>query len=178
MPKLPWRHLAVFRPHPHTSRTCLKFCARERWTIRRVIDRKPTFTRGAHRLGMFWRRKRRNSIPCRRPADALRTAPAAGGKGAKSVRQDSPRRDRQPKSDSKTGKSTGNADERLAWFCSPDDDEDVRLHPALLDAMIPAPGNGLPAMAEIDRRAFWREFASAAPWTLRFGFRVAALLAA
>ena len=33
-------------------------------------------------------------------------------------------------------KSTGNADERLAWFCSPDDDEDVRLHPALLDAMI------------------------------------------
>ena len=33
-------------------------------------------------------------------------------------------------------KSTGTADERLAWFCSPDDDENVRLHPALLDAMI------------------------------------------
>ncbi len=33
-------------------------------------------------------------------------------------------------------KSTGNADERLAWFCSPEDHKDVRLHPALLDAMI------------------------------------------
>lgn len=53
---------------------------------------------------------------------------------------------------------------------------EARTRDALLDAMIPAPGNGLPAMAEIDRRAFWREFASAAPWTLRFGFRAAALL--
>lgn len=42
--------------------------------------------------------------------------------------------------------------------------------------MIAAPGNGLPAMADIDRRAFWRQFASAAPWTLRLGFRAAALL--
>jgi len=33
-------------------------------------------------------------------------------------------------------RSTGNAEETLAWFSSPDDGEDLRLHPALLDAMI------------------------------------------
>lgn len=42
--------------------------------------------------------------------------------------------------------------------------------------MIPAPGDGLPAMAELDRRDFWRRFAHAAPWTLRFGFRAATWL--
>ncbi|MDR3372912.1 MAG: amino acid adenylation domain-containing protein, partial [Ancalomicrobiaceae bacterium] len=33
-------------------------------------------------------------------------------------------------------KSTGNAEESLAWFSSPDDGDVVRLNPALLDAMI------------------------------------------
>ena len=53
---------------------------------------------------------------------------------------------------------------------------EARMRDALLDAMIPAPGNGLPAMAELDRRAFWRRFGNAAPWTLRFGFRAATWL--
>jgi hypothetical protein len=42
--------------------------------------------------------------------------------------------------------------------------------------MIPAPGNDLPAMAQVDRRAFWPRFASAAPWTLRCGFRASTWL--
>lgn len=42
---------------------------------------------------------------------------------------------------------------------------------ALLDAMIPAPGDALPAMAGIDRTAFWPRFAAAAPPELRFAWR-------
>lgn len=42
--------------------------------------------------------------------------------------------------------------------------------------MIPAPGNGLPALADVERGDFWRRFASAAPWTLRSGFRAATWL--
>ena len=48
VPKLPWRHLAVFRPHPHTSRTCLKFCARERW-ICLILGERPGHARLDHR---------------------------------------------------------------------------------------------------------------------------------
>ena len=53
---------------------------------------------------------------------------------------------------------------------------EARMRDALLDAMIPAPGDGLPAMADLDRRTFWLRFATAAPWTLRFGFRAATWL--
>lgn len=53
---------------------------------------------------------------------------------------------------------------------------ETRTRDALLDAMIPAPGNGLPAMAQVDRREFWRRFASAAPWHLRLGCRAATWL--
>lgn len=50
-----------------------------------------------------------------------------------------------------------------------------RWRDALLDAMIPSPGNGLPALADVDRGSFWRRFEQAAPWTLRAGFRTASL---
>ena len=53
---------------------------------------------------------------------------------------------------------------------------ETRTRDALLDAMIPAPGNGLPALAQVDRREFWPRFASAAPWHLRLGFRAATWL--
>ncbi|MBY0279619.1 hypothetical protein K2Z84_30150 [Candidatus Binatia bacterium] len=42
--------------------------------------------------------------------------------------------------------------------------------------MIPEPGSGLPALADVERGDFWQRFASAAPWTLRFGFRAATWL--
>ena len=43
----------------------------------------------------------------------------------------------------------------------------------LLDAMLPAPGAGLPAMSAVDRRSFWPRFERTAPLHLRAGFRVA-----
>ncbi len=48
-----------------------------------------------------------------------------------------------------------------------------RWRDALLDAMIPAPGDGLPPLASIDRREFWPRFERAAPWAVQTGFRVA-----
>ncbi len=48
-----------------------------------------------------------------------------------------------------------------------------RWRDALLDALLPAPGSGLPAMAEVDRRAFWPRFDRTAPLHLRAGFRLA-----
>ena len=53
-----------------------------------------------------------------------------------------------------------------------------RWRDALLDAMIPDPGNGLPPMASVDRRTFWPRFERAAPLALRFGFRAATYLIA
>ena len=53
-----------------------------------------------------------------------------------------------------------------------------RWRDALLDAMIPEPGNSLPPMALVDRRAFWPRFERAAPWPLRLGFRVATYVVA
>jgi len=50
-----------------------------------------------------------------------------------------------------------------------------RWRDALLDALIPSPGNRLPALADVDRGSFWRRFEQAAPWTLRAGFRTASL---
>src|SRR5262249_46362560 len=50
---------------------------------------------------------------------------------------------------------------------------EARWGDALLDAMIPEPGNGLPPMARVDRRTFWARFAHAAPWPLRLGLRAA-----
>lgn len=50
---------------------------------------------------------------------------------------------------------------------------ETRLRDALLDAMIPAPGRALPAMASVDRSRFWPRFGASAPVPLRAGFRVA-----
>lgn len=47
---------------------------------------------------------------------------------------------------------------------------------ALLEAMIPAPGAGLPAMAELNLAAFWARFDAVAPLPLRLGFGGVALL--
>lgn len=47
---------------------------------------------------------------------------------------------------------------------------------ALLDAMIPTPGDGLPPMTEVDRRAFWPRFEQTAPWVLQAGVRLATLV--
>lgn len=44
---------------------------------------------------------------------------------------------------------------------------------ALLDAMIPAPGDGLPALADVDRSAFWPRFEQTAPLELRVGLSFA-----
>ncbi|MFM8412494.1 MAG: hypothetical protein ACKOCT_19750 [Alphaproteobacteria bacterium] len=43
----------------------------------------------------------------------------------------------------------------------------------LLDAILPAPGGALPAMASVDRRSFWPRFERTAPLHLRAGFRLA-----
>jgi hypothetical protein len=51
-----------------------------------------------------------------------------------------------------------------------------RWRDGLLDATIPAPGDGLPAMATIDRGTFWPRFDATASLTLRLGFRVATIL--
>lgn len=53
---------------------------------------------------------------------------------------------------------------------------ETRWRDALLDAMIPEPGGGLPPLARVDRREFWPRFEGAAPWPLRFGVRAATLL--
>ncbi len=48
-----------------------------------------------------------------------------------------------------------------------------RSRDALLDAMIPTPGGGLPAMENVDRSAFWPRFEQSAPWIVKAGFRLA-----
>lgn len=50
---------------------------------------------------------------------------------------------------------------------------EARWRDALLDAMIPAPGNGLPPMSAVERGRFWPRFERSAPWMLRFGLRFA-----
>jgi hypothetical protein len=50
-----------------------------------------------------------------------------------------------------------------------------RLRDAVIEAMIPAPGDGLPAMADLDRRAFWAQFEDTAPLHLQLAMRAAAL---
>jgi hypothetical protein len=50
---------------------------------------------------------------------------------------------------------------------------EARWRDALLDAMIPEPGNGMPAMAHVERSNFWPRFQRTAPWTVRYGLRFA-----
>ena len=44
---------------------------------------------------------------------------------------------------------------------------------ALLEAMIPSVGTGLPPMSEVDLQSFWDRFEAVAPLHLRLGMRVA-----
>jgi hypothetical protein len=53
---------------------------------------------------------------------------------------------------------------------------ETRLRDALLAAILPAPGRGLPAMEDVDLRAFWERFETVAPVHLRLGLRVATLV--
>jgi len=52
----------------------------------------------------------------------------------------------------------------------------ISTREALLHAMVPAPGDGLPALAQVDLRDFWRRFDAAAPLHLRLGLAAAAVL--
>lgn len=52
---------------------------------------------------------------------------------------------------------------------------EARLRDALMAAIVPAPGRGLPAIEDVDLRAFWARFETAAPVHLRVGLRVATL---
>lgn len=49
---------------------------------------------------------------------------------------------------------------------------------ALVAAILPAPGRGLPAAAELDLSRFWPRFSAAAPLHLRLGWSVAVVLLA
>lgn len=53
---------------------------------------------------------------------------------------------------------------------------EVRLRDALLAAILPAPGRGLPSIDELDLRAFWARFDASAPAHLRVGLRTATLV--
>lgn len=51
-----------------------------------------------------------------------------------------------------------------------------RWRDALLEAMIPAPGDGLPALADIDRGRFWPRFEATAPLELQLAVRATAVV--
>lgn len=55
---------------------------------------------------------------------------------------------------------------------------EARWRDALLAAIVPAPGRGLPALAALDLAAFWSRFERAAPLHLQLGLRVATVLLA
>jgi hypothetical protein len=48
-----------------------------------------------------------------------------------------------------------------------------RWRRALFDAMLPEPGDGLPAMADVQLESFWPRFDAVAPIHLRFALRAA-----
>lgn len=50
-----------------------------------------------------------------------------------------------------------------------------RLRDAVLEAMVPSPGDGLPAMADLDLDAFWARFEETAPAHLQLAMRAAAV---
>jgi hypothetical protein len=53
-----------------------------------------------------------------------------------------------------------------------------RQRDALLAAILPAPGRGLPALAEIDLSRFWPRFEASAPAHLRLGLAAATVAVA
>ncbi|HRI67315.1 MAG TPA: hypothetical protein PK156_23895 [Polyangium sp.] len=50
------------------------------------------------------------------------------------------------------------------------------LRDALVAAMLPAPGGGLPAAKDVDLADFWKQFDSVAPFHLRLGFRASTIV--
>ena len=54
---------------------------------------------------------------------------------------------------------------------------EARWRDALLAAIVPAPGRGLPALAALDLAAFWSRFERAAPLHLQLGLGLPQLLA-
>lgn len=46
---------------------------------------------------------------------------------------------------------------------------------ALIAAIVPAPGRGLPALSELDLERFWARFEETAPTHLRLGMRAASI---
>lgn len=52
------------------------------------------------------------------------------------------------------------------------------LRDALVAAMLPAPGNGLPGAGDVDLSGFWPRFEAAAPLHLRLAFSTATFLIA
>lgn len=53
---------------------------------------------------------------------------------------------------------------------------EIRWRDDLLNAILPAPGRGLPALSELDLRAFWLRFDEVAPPHLQLGLRAAAVM--
>ena len=51
-----------------------------------------------------------------------------------------------------------------------------RQRDALMAALLPAPGRGLPGLGELDLSAFWPAFLEAAPVHLRLGLRAACVV--
>ena len=52
------------------------------------------------------------------------------------------------------------------------------LRDALVAAMLPSPGGGLPGASELDLSSFWPRFEAAAPIHLRLAFRAATVIIA
>lgn len=52
----------------------------------------------------------------------------------------------------------------------------ARTRDALLGAILPAPGRGLPALADLDLSPFWPRFFAVAPLHLRLGLGVAVVV--
>jgi hypothetical protein len=52
------------------------------------------------------------------------------------------------------------------------------LRDALIAAMLPAPGGGLPGAGDLDLSDFWKRFETVAPLHLRLAFRTATLILA
>jgi hypothetical protein len=59
---------------------------------------------------------------------------------------------------------------------SPWSPREARTRDALMGALLPAPGRGLPALDALDLSAFWPAFHDAAPVHLRLGLRAACLV--
>lgn len=51
-----------------------------------------------------------------------------------------------------------------------------RAQRAVVAALLPAPGHGLPRVDDLDLSGFWPRFRAVAPWSLRAGFSLAVVV--